>query len=40
MAMSLSLAALGDAEIIIRDPGCTSKTFPDYFDRFASLRAG
>ena len=32
MAMCLSLAALGDAEITINDPGCVSKTFPEYFD--------
>ena len=32
MAMCFSLAALGDAEITINDPGCVSKTFPQYFD--------
>lgn len=32
MAMCFSLAAFGDSEIIIKDPGCTSKTFPNYFD--------
>ncbi|QIB64951.1 3-phosphoshikimate 1-carboxyvinyltransferase [Kineobactrum salinum] len=37
MAMCFSLAAFGDAEITINDPDCTSKTFPDYFDRFASI---
>lgn len=37
IAMCFSLAAFGDAEITINDPGCTSKTFPDYFDRFASI---
>ncbi|MCK5850691.1 MAG: 3-phosphoshikimate 1-carboxyvinyltransferase [Kiritimatiellae bacterium] len=37
MAMSLSLAALGKAEIVIRDPNCTSKTFPNYFEELASL---
>ncbi|MDA1219409.1 MAG: 3-phosphoshikimate 1-carboxyvinyltransferase [Chloroflexi bacterium] len=37
MAMCFSLAALGDAEIIINDPGCVSKTFPDYFEKLASI---
>lgn len=37
IAMCFSLAAFGDAEVIINDPGCTSKTFPDYFQRFASI---
>ena len=32
MAMCFSLAALGDAEITINNPGCVSKTFPEYFD--------
>ena len=37
MAMCFSLAALGDAPITINDPGCVSKTFPEYFDLFSSL---
>lgn len=37
MAMSLSLAALGDAEIAINDPGCVSKTFPDFFEKLQSI---
>lgn len=37
IAMCFSLAAFGNADITINDPGCTSKTFPDYFDRFASI---
>ena len=37
MAMSLSLASLGDAEITINDPGCVSKTFPDYFEKLKSI---
>ncbi len=37
MAMCFSLAAFGNATVTINDPGCTSKTFPDYFDRFASI---
>ncbi len=32
MAMCFSLAALGDAEVAINNPGCVSKTFPEYFD--------
>lgn len=38
MAMCFSLAAFGDAEITINDPGCTSKTFPNYFEVFNGLR--
>ena len=37
IAMCLSLAALGDQPITINDPACVSKTFPDYFERFASI---
>lgn len=37
VAMSFSLAALGDAAVTIRDPGCTRKSFPDYFSLFASV---
>ena len=37
MAMSFSLASLGGAEITILDPGCVSKTFPDYFDTFSTI---
>ncbi len=36
MAMCFSLASLG-TEVVINDPGCTRKTFPDYFRRFASV---
>ena len=39
MAMSFSLASLGDSEITILDPGCVSKTFPDYFDNFRAILA-
>lgn len=39
VAMSFSLAALGDAEVTILDPDCTRKTFPDYFKVFASICA-
>jgi 3-phosphoshikimate 1-carboxyvinyltransferase len=39
MAMCFSLIALGGVPVIIRDPDCVSKTFPDYFTVFDSLRA-
>ena len=38
MAMCFSLAAFGSAQIRINDPGCTSKTFPGYFEVFDGLR--
>ncbi len=37
MAMCFSLAAFGDSPITINDPGCTAKTFPEYFSLFQSL---
>ncbi|MDF2177656.1 3-phosphoshikimate 1-carboxyvinyltransferase [Aliiglaciecola sp. CAU 1673] len=37
MAMCFSLLALGDIPITINDPGCTAKTFPDYFQRLDSI---
>lgn len=37
MAMAFSLAACGNASIIINDPGCTRKTFPTYFTELAKL---
>jgi 3-phosphoshikimate 1-carboxyvinyltransferase len=37
MAMCFSLAAFGESAITINDPGCTSKTFPQYFDLFQAL---
>jgi len=37
MAMSFSLAALGSVPVTINDPGCTSKTFPDYFEKLATI---
>ncbi|MCL1123170.1 3-phosphoshikimate 1-carboxyvinyltransferase [Shewanella surugensis] len=37
MAMCFSMVAFADCGITINDPDCTSKTFPDYFERFASL---
>ncbi|KAF6152556.1 hypothetical protein GIB67_013003 [Kingdonia uniflora] len=32
MAMAFSLAACADVPVTINDPGCTKKTFPDYFE--------
>jgi 3-phosphoshikimate 1-carboxyvinyltransferase len=37
MAMCFSLAAMGRAPITINDPGCTAKTFPDYFELLATI---
>ncbi len=37
MAMCFSLVALSDTPVTINDPGCTSKTFPDYFDKLEGL---
>ncbi len=36
MAMSMSLAAF-DRAVVICDPGCTSKTFPGYFELFSGI---
>lgn len=37
IAMCFSLASFGSSGIVINDPGCTAKTFPDYFERFAKI---
>jgi len=37
IAMCFSLVALSDTAVTINDPKCTSKTFPDYFDKLASV---
>ncbi|UTM56270.1 3-phosphoshikimate 1-carboxyvinyltransferase [Photobacterium sp. CCB-ST2H9] len=38
MAMCFSLVAMSqDTPVTINDPKCTSKTFPDYFEKLASL---
>ena len=39
IAMCFSLVALSDTPVTINDPGCTRKTFPDYFTRFARYTA-
>jgi 3-phosphoshikimate 1-carboxyvinyltransferase len=37
MAMCFSLAAFGSAGVRINEPDCVAKTFPDYFERFATI---
>lgn len=37
MAMTFSLAACGNVNVIIKDPKCTAKTFPTYFNMLDSI---
>jgi len=37
MAMAFSLAACGGAPIVIENPACVAKTFPEYFEELAHL---
>ncbi len=37
IAMCFSLVALSDTPVTILDPGCTAKTFPDYFRQLAAV---
>lgn len=37
IAMCFSLVAFSNTPVTINDPGCTSKTFPTYFDLFAAI---
>jgi 3-phosphoshikimate 1-carboxyvinyltransferase len=37
MAMCFSLVSLTGVPVVINDPKCVGKTFPDYFERFASI---
>ncbi len=37
MAMAFSLAALGGEPIVINNPECTAKTFPNFFSEFAKI---
>jgi 3-phosphoshikimate 1-carboxyvinyltransferase len=37
MAMSLSLVGLRVPGVVINDPGCTSKTYPEFFDDLEAL---
>ena len=39
MAMSLALVGLRCPGIVINDPECVGKTFPDFFDRFERMAA-
>jgi 3-phosphoshikimate 1-carboxyvinyltransferase len=39
IAMSFSLVALGGVPVIINDPGCVTKTYPDFFGAFRSVAA-
>jgi len=38
LAMALALIGLRVPGVVIRDPGCVAKTFPDYFTRLDELR--
>jgi 3-phosphoshikimate 1-carboxyvinyltransferase len=38
MAMSFALVGLKQPGVIINDPGCTSKTYPRFFEDLESLR--
>jgi len=37
MAMAFSLAACGSEPVVIENPGCVAKTFPEYFEELAHL---
>lgn len=37
MAMSMALVGLGTPGVVIRDPGCTRKTYPEFFQDLARL---
>lgn len=37
MAMCFALVALSDTPVTILDPGCTAKTFPDYFQQLTKI---
>jgi 3-phosphoshikimate 1-carboxyvinyltransferase len=40
MAMSMALVGLATPGVVIRDPGCTAKTYPGFFADLARLRRG
>ena len=40
MAMSFALAGLRTPGVVIRNPGCTSKTYPEFFEDLARLTRG
>jgi 3-phosphoshikimate 1-carboxyvinyltransferase len=37
MAMAFSVIGLVAPHVIINNPACTAKTFPDFFQRFEKL---
>lgn len=37
MAMCFSLVSLGGVPVVINDPGCVAKTFPEYFTAFGEI---
>jgi 3-phosphoshikimate 1-carboxyvinyltransferase len=37
MAMSFAVLGLAVPGVVIKDPGCVAKSFPDFWDRFAGL---
>ena len=39
IAMGFAVTGLRTPGITIRNPGCTTKTFPDFFERFATLQS-
>ncbi len=40
MAMSLAVVGLASPGVVIRDPGCTAKTYPGFFDDLRMLAGG
>jgi 3-phosphoshikimate 1-carboxyvinyltransferase len=40
MAMSFAIAGLRIDGLIINDPGCVQKTFPDFWDRWSGAFPG
>jgi 3-phosphoshikimate 1-carboxyvinyltransferase len=38
IAMAFAVAGLRASGVVIADPGCVSKTFPDFFERLDWLR--
>ena len=38
MAMSFALAGLAVPSVVIRNPECVNKTFPQFFETLESLR--
>jgi 3-phosphoshikimate 1-carboxyvinyltransferase len=37
IAMAFAIAGLKLAGVIIRNPGCVAKTYPEFFDHLANL---